>query len=355
MSDAQEVRARCLCGNYQLSLSVPRHKLPLTASVCHCDSCRHGSGTLCIGATYVPEKCLTAVQQSLSKLKASEWSSRRTTYFCDTCGSTVIGKLDGQLWIYTGALDQLEGVVQIQRQIFVKDTLDGGFSNWLKEDLPIKTHTTLDNDLPAGWLEKNYQSTSKASDRLHAHCLCKGVEFWIARPLASSADPKDPRCDLRWENPERGDYDPKDPWWLKADRTKFHTIVCACDSCRLAASCDFVQWAYVPTTDISLSADGSVPFSHTFGTLKGYGSCKRVVRYFCGDCGANVFWTGDDRPGLLDVAVGLLHAPEGSLAQDWLQWQTDSVDFKEDGIRRAGTLINHVEGALQKWGRGDKA
>ncbi|TIA15395.1 hypothetical protein D6C80_05190 [Aureobasidium pullulans] len=302
-----------------------------------------------------PPNMSDAQEQSLSKLKASEWSSRRTTYFCDTCGSTVIGKLDGQLWIYTGALDQLEGVVQIQRQIFVKDTLDGGFSNWLKEDLPIKTHATLDNDLPAGWLEKNYQSTSKASDRLHAHCLCKGVEFWIARPLASSADPSNPRCDLHWENPERGDYDPKDPWWLKADRTKFHTIVCACDSCRLAASCDFVQWAYVPTTDISLSANGSVPFSHTFGTLKGYGSCKRVVRYFCGDCGANVFWTGDDRPGLLDVAVGLLHAPEGSLAQDWLEWQTDSVDFKEDGIGRAGTLINHVRGALQKWGRGDKA
>lgn len=107
MSNTQEVKARCLCGHYQLSLTVSKDRLPLTASVCHCDSCRHALGSLYVGVAYVPESCLETVQDSLSKLKASQWSSRRTAYFCPTCGSTIIDILDDQVMIHTGSLDQL--------------------------------------------------------------------------------------------------------------------------------------------------------------------------------------------------------------------------------------------------------
>ncbi|KAI5201197.1 hypothetical protein E4T39_05338 [Aureobasidium subglaciale] len=354
MSYTQEMKARCLCGDYQLSISVPQEQLPLTASICHCDSCRHGSGTLYMGAAYVPDDCVKTVQDSLSGLKASEWSSRRTSYLCSTCGSTVIGKLDGRLWIHTGALDQLEDIVKIQRQIYVKDTQDGGFSNWL-EDLPTKVHATLDDGLPVDWPNSTgTKQTKMHSDRLHVHCLCKGVNFWISRPLTSSADPNNSKSDVNCQNSDRGDYDIKDPWWLCAGSTKFRSSVCSCNSCRLASSCDFVQWAFVPTSDISLSADGSVPFSYDIGTLKGYRSSDIATRYFCGECGAMVFWNGDDRPGLMDVAVGLIDAAEGSLAQDWLEWITNRVSYKCDGIDRAKTLVNHVEVALNKWGQDPK-
>jgi hypothetical protein len=350
MSTAQEIKARCLCGHYQLSLTVSKHELPLTASICHCDSCRHALGSLYICVAFVPESCLRTVQDSVSKLKASQWSSRRTAYFCPTCGSTIVDILDGIVAIHTGSLDRLEDAVHIKSEMFVKDTQDGGFSHWLK-NLQIETHATLNDGSPTDWPKASMQSADEVSDRLHAHCLCKGVNFWISRPLTSSANPNNPKSDIHQHNPDRGNYDIKNPWWLCADRTKFFAEVCHCNSCRLSSSCDFLSWAYIPTTDISLAADGSVPFSRNFGTLKEYRSSNEASRYFCGECGATVFYIREERHGIVNVAVGLFDAAEGSLAQSWLGWRTDGLDFKEDSVDRAATLVNHVEGALQNWGQ----
>jgi hypothetical protein len=320
------------------------------ASVCHCDSCRHALGSLYICVAYVPESCIKTVQGSLSKLQATQWSSRRTGYFCPTCGSTIIDILDGRVTIHTGSFDQFDDTVQIKRQIFVKDTQDGGFSHWLT-NLPIKTHATLEDNPPANLLGTSKQPAGKVSNRLHAHCLCSGVNFYISRALTSSANPDNPKPDVYQNNPDRGEYDVSNPWWLCANRTKFFAEVCHCDSCRLSSSCDFLPWTYIPTTDISLAADGSVPFSREFGTLKEYRSSDEASRYFCGQCGATVFYIREERHGIVNVAVGLLDADEGSLAQSWLGWRTDGLDFKEDSVDRAATLVNHVEGALQKWGQ----
>lgn len=350
MNTTQEVKARCLCGHYQLSLAVPKDQLPLTASVCHCDSCRHALGSLYICVAYVPESCIKTVQDSLFKLKATQWSSRRTGYFCSTCGSTIIDVLDGRITIHTGSLDQLEDTVQLKRQIFVKDTQDGGFSHWLK-NLPIETHATLNNSLPVNWPQPSNQPADRTSDRLHAHCLCSGVNFWISRSLTSSANPDNPKSDVHQNNPDRGEYDISNPWWLCANRNKFFAEVCHCNSCRLSSSCDFLPWAYIPTTDISLTANGGLAFSREFGTLKEYRSSDEASRYFCGQCGATVFYIREERHGIVNVAVGLLDATEGSLTQSWLGWRTDGLDFKEDSVGRAANLVNHVEGALQKWGQ----
>ncbi|CAD0085638.1 unnamed protein product [Aureobasidium vineae] len=269
---------------------------------------------------------------------------------CSTCGSTIAEKIDGLLCIHTGALDQLDDTVQFERQIFVKDTKDGGFSHWLK-DLPIETHATLNDSLPADWPQPSKRPADKVSDRLHAHCLCNGINFWISRPLTSSANPDNPKSDTYQHNPDRGDYEVEDPWWLCENRTKFFAEVCQCNSCRLSSGCDFIPWTYVPTTDVSLAADGSVPFSRDFGTLKSYRSSDHATRCFCGECGATVFYIRDERHGIANVAVGLLDADEGSLAQSWLWWRTDALDFKEDSIGRAAAIVNSVEGALQKWGQ----
>jgi len=350
MNTTRDVKAKCLCGHYQLSLAIPKDQLPLMASICHCDSCRHALGSLYVCVAYVPESCLETVQNSLSRLKASQWSSRRTAYFCPTCGSTIVDILDGRVTIHTGALDHFDDTVQIQRQIFVKDTQDGGFSHWLK-DLPIKTHATLIDSLPADWLQTSHQPVTNPSDRLHAHCLCSGVDFWISRPLTSSANPDNPKSDVRQHNSDRGDYDVNNPWWLCANRTRFFAEVCHCNSCRLSSSCDFLPWTYIPNTDISLAADGSVPFSRDFGTLKEYRSSDEASRYFCGQCGATIFYIREERHGIVNVAVGLLDAAEGSLAQSWLGWRTDGLDFKEDSVGRAAALVNDIERALQKWGQ----
>jgi hypothetical protein len=351
MNTTQEVKVRCLCGHYQLSLAVPKDQLPLAASICHCSSCRHALGSLYICVAFVPENCLKPVQDSLSKLKAIQWSSRRTAYSCTTCGSIIVDILDGIVAIHTGSLDRLENTVQIKSQIFVKDTQDGGFSHWLKP-LQIKTYGTLNDSLPEDWLQTSKQPAAHNTiERLHAHCLCKGVNFWISRPLIFSANSDNPKSDVNQNNPDRGDYDIEKPWWLCASRTKFFAEVCHCNSCRLSSSCDFLPWTYIPTTDISLTEDGSVPFSRNFGTLREYCSSDEASRYFCGQCGATVYYIREERHGIVNVAVGLLDAAEGSLAQSWLEWRTDGLDFKEDSVDRAPTLVNHVEGALQKWGQ----
>ncbi|KAI4724720.1 hypothetical protein E4T49_07549 [Aureobasidium sp. EXF-10728] len=142
---------------------------------------------------------------------------------CSTCGSIIVEKLDGRLFIHTGALDQLDDTIQFKRQIFVKDTKDGGFSHWLKE-LPIETHATLDDNLSADWPQSIKQPADKASERLHAHCLCNGINFWISRPLKSSANPDNPKSDTHQHNPGRGEYEYANatPAVYQAAATLFH-------------------------------------------------------------------------------------------------------------------------------------
>ena len=113
---------------------------------------------------------------------------------------------------------------------------------------------------------------------------------------------------------------------------------------------EMISWAFIPTIDISLDADGGTPFSLPFGSLKSYRSSTDVERYFCGTCGATVFFTADDREGLVDAAAGLLDAPEGARAESWLEWRTTRLSFREDSLPRAEALTLGVEEGLKKFG-----
>jgi len=62
-----------------------------------------------------------------------------------------------------------------------------------------------------------------------------------------------------------------------------------------------------------------------------------------------IFWTGDDRPELIDVAVGLLAAPCGARADSWLKWTTSRVSFSEDAIHKA--LVDSLGAGLEAWGK----
>jgi hypothetical protein len=54
---------------------------------------------------------------------------------------------------------------------------------------------------------------------------------------------------------------------------------------------------------------------------------------------------------LLDVAVGLLDAPEGARAEDWLEWCTSRLSFREDAVGRADSLVEGIERGLAEFGR----
>jgi hypothetical protein len=86
-----------------------------------------------------------------------------------------------------------------------------------------------------------------------------------------------------------------------------------------------------------------------------YQSSENVTRSFCSVCGAIVFFALSERDQnsatmLLDVAIGLLDAPEGARAESWLEWWTKRLSFREDAVGRADSLVEGMEKGLREFG-----
>ncbi|KAK4993176.1 hypothetical protein LTR50_000662 [Elasticomyces elasticus] len=300
-----------------------------------------------------------SVGELLVSYKATEGAAR---YFCKMCGAHLFfQRFETEAWqIATGVLEKVDGFVTFERHIYVEDTVDGGFSDWLPTitDRPLERWAmeSSDNDEPllGGYASKRPEisKVNKAQGKLHAHCQCGGVEMYIARPSARSSD-----ITASWPDVlhhfDTGDASmhENETWWLRANKQKFLGGCCTCDSCRLAVGFEAIQWAFIPVNDISLDAEGKEPFTPDFGTLRMYRSSEGTRRRFCGTCGATVFWESDTRPDLIDVAVGLLDAPEGARAEQWLEWTTERVSFREDAVERAEELVSWLEKGLAEWGK----
>lgn len=88
--------------------------------------------------------------------------------------------------------------------------------------------------------------------------------------------------------------------------------------------------------------------------MKTYTSSPGVTRSFCGKCGANVLWSGDEehtgRVGLVDVAVGLLDASTGARAEEWLDWWSERVSFREEANNR-GLVVGLERGLKARSGQ----
>lgn len=304
-----------------------------------------------------------------------EFSKRGIFYHCGTCGSQMFGhfwhdaddRSKGDQWdILSGSLQKAEGVFEFQAHEFVADTLDGGFTDFLPsiagKQLPRWSfRPERSEQLPLDWRspERPSVESSLSSDRVHCSCKCGGVEFWIARPSERSKDAKSELPDLTLPYHSSQPRADDETWWLMDDGKRFLAGVCSCDECRLDSGCEWVEWAFVPTIDISLDAEGKKPYDLPFGaeqgwgTLKGYQSTKKdksVWRYHCSDCGAMVFFTCDSRTDLIDVAVGVIDAPEGARAESLLEIWTQRLSYREDGMPRAESITLAVEEGLKKFG-----
>ena len=250
------ITARCLCRANNFSISIPSSELPLTGSICHCDSCRHLTGCFLFAAAKWP----STLPQS-PHLKSFEFSDSLKTYFCDVCGTQMFSErlrsksgphAEGSgatetniVYVKSGALEKTEGVVRYETQLCIGDTKDGGVSDWISE-VPgtgmmkrWKGMTEKSEQVPVGWRVDGPSTTLKSSysghkaEKLHGSCKCGGVSFLITRPDAKSADWS---LDLRQHKPEY--KKPKEPWWLSGpDKDKYTTNCCCCDSCRYASGC----------------------------------------------------------------------------------------------------------------------
>ncbi|KAK3116376.1 hypothetical protein LTR53_003295 [Teratosphaeriaceae sp. CCFEE 6253] len=371
-SDTRTVKATCLCG--AAVHDVPFPNTPSLAGFCHCDSCRHATGTLTLGMVQ-PHTAYQPAQSLVDKLQPYAFSHRLTYYHCPTCGTVLLSReeragAEPNWMLSTGTLATFDNVVEIDCHEYLTDTLDGGFSDFL----PHVNGKQIDRwpgapgegeQLPLYWRSPTRPtSTPSPDDRLRAHCKCNGVEFYLARPSARSAMGQAPWPDVlrpsgNNDDDAAADDDDEDDavsepddtaWWLRAAGTKFLASLCACASCRLACGQEWMAWAYVPASDLSLDAAGHQPFTRDFGTLKQYRSSEDVTRHFCGTCGATVFWDGDARPFLLDVAVGLLSAAEGARAEGWLEWRVTRLSHREEALGRARGITEGIEEGLAAYG-----
>ncbi|KAF1812883.1 DUF636 domain protein [Eremomyces bilateralis CBS 781.70] len=355
------LRIQCLCGSSASTISLPSSSLPLQTYLCHCNISRHISGCLCSSYARYPPLSQTP-RPDLSALTAYRSSDILTRYFCTTCGTHMYLEYDddGHFEIATGLLAGLAvdpdrppmSIVKHVGHMWIEDTEDGGASDWISD---------LNGKSAERWMRG---ANSNDTGMLFARCYCGGVEFAISRPDSESCV-HDGTADfpdlLVPYNSEKSAKNPDGkPWWLSNDGRRYTAGTCACDSCRRAAGFEIVEWAFVPAGNIMVPElrDASEPpiwrkyeVGREFGTglLQSFSSSDRVFRRFCGGCGANIFWESYNRPYIIDVAVGILRAPEGARAETWLEWVTDRVSFCEEGANPG--LVYDLTRGLEGWGK----
>ncbi|KAF2501239.1 hypothetical protein BU16DRAFT_569388 [Lophium mytilinum] len=347
------ITSSCNCGLSIFSFSVPDELLPLPTDLCHCNISRRISGALC--TTYVDIPLKTGdPEPDLDSLTAYASSDILTRYFCPTCGTHLYLKYNsnGHLSVSTGSLDRTDGVVKFKGHMWISDTKDGSASDLIPsiDFTPLKRwakEALSSPEIPLGWKNPEPNLPPSSTEKLRAHCHCNGVSFYISRPNTVSCAATSPFPDLLV--PYHSSTSPANPtntpWWLPTP-TQYLSGTCACTSCRRSSGFEITWWAFVPAANISLS-DGS-PFTRYFGTQTAYRSADHCVRTFCSVCGCTVFWDGDERPSIVDVAMGLLDAPEGARAEKWVKWCDTRVSFAELG--RAGGLVKGLEEGLRRYG-----
>ncbi|KAF1998710.1 hypothetical protein P154DRAFT_555106 [Amniculicola lignicola CBS 123094] len=358
--------ARCLCKKHVYTTDIEASKLPLPAYACHCTSCRHCTGSLYSIDTPWPTPPASIDTSSLSSYA---FSKRIQILFCGTCSTPMFWKSplepDKELGAFTGTIENVKGdgeVVRLAHHIYVDDTMDGGATMWLKgkewqageKEVPRYKQGSQDPPvelLPLDWppAESLTGYENKSEDSIPIRCHCKGVNFAF----------------------HRGNYAGKTkdelPWYIDPTAHKSLADFCACDSCRLFAGVDVVNWTYsaleyitdpsgqilAPTTsDLRALVDAK---DAKIGSLKYIASHKDVQRYFCATCSACVFYATDSRPDMVDVATGVLDAKDGARAEGMLSWKFGKVDSLRDaegGWREA--WLRRIEGESEGFraGRG---
>jgi hypothetical protein len=172
-------------------------------------------------------------------------------------------------------------------------------------------------------LEKMLANADKAvasrGDALEALCRCGSCELRILPPAYEASN---------------------EGWYLpKHDRNKYYARFCCCRSCRLTLGFSLQPWTYIPPERIQTSTGETVIFgpetrnAAQFGKLKHYQSSDTVLRSFCGECGATMFYQSFERPYVIDVSIGVLRSKFGNaMVGEWLEWDRNIVSKKDEAL-----------------------
>ncbi|KAK2030624.1 glutathione-dependent formaldehyde-activating enzyme [Colletotrichum zoysiae] len=347
-AETKTLTAQCYCTAVRFTLTLPASSLPLKVHLCHCSICRYTHGALCTFHAPLPSGVAPdfVAPSSLSSLTAYRYATASgTRYFCSTC-SCHVGDVsdDDNDWVISASIfdankDDVPAVWDIRTHMNTTSAPGGGLHNWLPRiagrDMGVWNPKDTDETDEAAMPGREVGVDSE--EILRAQCHCGGVSFAISRP---SDD----------------DDEAYGEWLSPADRTKWMACLDVCGDCRLQTGAHAVGWAFVPESRIS----PPVPEDLGVGTSKSFASSEGVVRSFCGTCGATVMAhfvcggarrRGGDGERLLNVAVGLLRAPEGVLAEKWLTWRTGRLAWAESGTKYDAALTEALGEGLAGWGR----
>lgn len=271
-------------------------------------------------------------------------------------------------------MGDLPPVLEWVDHIFVGDTRDGGAVCWLRKmngdgREPVKVWLGGPNvseevapgvqwpafeDLPGQ--EANLKAAEGEKGNVPVRCHCGGVDFVFRAGEAQR----------EFEDKQRKGEEL--PWFVDPVTHKVHGSFDPCDSCRIWAGSEVVNW--VSTLLKHLSFVGAGPDHRfpgdtsqlrvaieaqvrdpRFGTLAMYASSPDVQRYFCGRCSACVFYATDERPDMVDVALGLLDAPDGARAESVVSWSfVRRMSLREDMLETwREDLLFAVEREGEQW------
>jgi hypothetical protein len=295
-------------------------------------------------------------------LKAYHFSSNISVLFCGTCSTPLFWEWRKglrELGVFTGSLKNLDvDLVKIEEHIYVGDTIDGGATMWLRKpnaDGSQARRFTKRNDgeeyahdWPSASTFTGYEKKTEDSS-IPIRCHCKGVDLRLHR--------------ANYEGKTQKEI----PWFVDPKTHKLHASFDACDSCRLQSGIDIFHWTFSELANITTSQGrGDDHFPNTveelkaavdaqdaaIGTLTCYQSSEDVQRYFCKVCSATCFYAcNDDAREFVDVAIGVLDAPDGARAEGFLSWALGGPMVWEGDVKggwREG-FVKRVQDEAEGW------
>lgn len=343
MSDlaTKTLSAKCFCGAVHFTVDIPTPQLPLAVRLCHCSLCRYVTGAPFIVHTTLPggvKPQFIAPSSDYNITNYAPAGSSCTLGFCSTCGCHINARdpVDSNFYVVSSSIfsEQRPDCFQIKLHAFSKSAKDDGLSPMLTRigDREMRVWNPPDNDPRAKIVEAEVEVGEDGQGRLRAQCHCGGVSFTIKRPSQEVI----------------GDE------WLSQfvsplDESKWRASLDICDDCRLVTGTHVIGWTFVPLQCF----EPAIKVDLKIGTAKTYVSSAGVLRSFCGTCGATVFYSHEDRQRgdgrqVVNLATGIIRAPEGSMAQNWLTWRS-RIGWTESGKRFDKEFIEALEEGMTRW------
>ncbi|KAI1767439.1 hypothetical protein GGR53DRAFT_481912 [Hypoxylon sp. FL1150] len=339
--DSEEYTAQCHCGSIRDIIDLPLEDIPYKGYICCCTVCRLTSGGF--GGFFVTfRKAKPLWRQGKPPRRFNVPYAKPDDDdrpFCGTCGACNNNDNKCLIDIYT--IDTSLFIDQFWQFAGIRHsgtTGDGGLLPWLPT-LARKEPVTYNN---VGEVAPTYELEvgSDGGPRLRAKCCCGGVSFTIPRPSAA----------VREDTYLRKYISPIDP-------QKWKAFLDVSNETRRTSGIAFMPWMLVPR----VALEPEVPSDLLLGTMKTYKSSEKVTRGFCGTCGAKVFLKTTDRSPsedseVLGIAMGILRAPEGMRADNWVTWRAgrlEGVPDKgpiHDNIFVGDLRKGHKAWALEKYG-----